>query len=61
MMKRTITTDGVRRIGPRVEGVLIGCAIGNWGFLLVPDLIEIAGDFSLIIPYGVRINGFPCV
>ena len=37
---------------------MIGCAIGNWGFFHVSDLMEIVGDFSLVIPYGVRAKGF---
>ena len=46
---------GVRGIGPRVEGVLIGCAIGNWGFLMS----QAGWGFSLINPYGVRVKGSP--
>ena len=49
---------GLGEIGYRVKGMLIGCAIGYWGFLHVSGLMGIVGDFSLIIPYGVRVKGF---
>ena len=43
-------------IGLRV--FLIGCAIGNWGISHVSCPMELVGDFSLVIPYGVRAKGF---
>ena len=59
MMERSINyLMGLGGIGHRVEGVLIGSAIGNLGISHVSGLVGIVGDFSLINPYGVRVKGF---
>ena len=40
--------------------MLFGCAIGYLGISPISGLMGMAGDFSLIIPYGVRVKGFSC-
>ena len=49
---------GVRGIGLRVEGILIGCVFDIQGISCVSGLMGVVGEFSLIISYGVRVKGF---
>ena len=51
---------GVRGIGLRVEGILIGCVFDIQGISCVSGLMGVVWDFSLINLYGVRVKGFPC-